>query len=119
MSRFRKENKLEKRQALFRRIKAKFPERIPIICERSAVASKDFPSIDKVKYLVPCGSTVGEFIANIRKRMEIPAHQALFLFAGEKNILPPVAEPIEFLYDREKSEDGFLYFQYSGENTFG
>lgn len=119
MSRFRKENNLEKRQGLFRRIKSKFPDRVPIICEKSLVAAKDFPSVEKIKYLVPSGSTVGEFIANIRKRIDIPAHQALFMFVGDNNVLPPVATPIEILYDKEKSDDGFLYFQYSGENTFG
>lgn len=119
MSQFQREKNMEQRKALYRRIKAKFPERIPIICERSSASNNDVPKLDKVKYLVPTGCTVGEFIANIRSKMDIPSHQALFMFVGENNILPPVAMTIETLYDKEKSEDGFLYFQYSGENTFG
>ena len=118
MSSFRKENKESQRTSLCRRIHVKFPDRIPIICEKSQKAGDDVPTLDKIKFLVPKESTVGEFIANVRGRMSLPPHQAIFMFVGG-NVLPPVSSNMETLYINHKSSDGFMYFEYSGENTFG
>jgi len=35
------------------------------------------------------------------------------------NALPPTASLMSTIYEENKDEDGFLYVQYSGENTFG
>ena len=42
----------------------------------------------------------------------------MFLFL-EGNTLAPTAELVSSLYETHKDEDGFLYMEYSGENTFG
>jgi GABA(A) receptor-associated protein len=44
------------------RILEKYPDRIPIICEKEQRASKDCPEIDKNKYLVPDDFAFGQFI---------------------------------------------------------
>ena len=54
------------------RILTKYPDRIPIIIERSQHCSKDIPVVDKKKYLVPCDLTIGEFMYVLRKRFHIP-----------------------------------------------
>lgn len=97
------------------RIRSKFQDRIPVICER--VEESDIPNIDKRKYLVPCDLTVGQFVYVIRRRIHLPSEKAIFIFV--KDILPPTAALMSTIYDQYKDEDGFLYIVYSGENTFG
>lgn len=84
------------------------------------------------RYLVPSDITVGKFVYEIRKHMKLSPEKAIFLFVN--NTLPPTGMRVAFclgwyllvagalvasIYERYKDEDGFLYFTYSGENTFG
>ena len=101
------------------RILSKYPNRIPIIIERSEECSNDIPVVDKKKYLVPNDITTGQFTYIIRKRIELEPEKAIFLFAGEDFTIPPSSSLISEIYNNYKDEDGFLYFTYSGENTFG
>lgn len=94
----------------------KYPERIPIICEKNSKA-KNTSELDKKKYLVPCDLTIGQFIYVIRKRLSIKPEMALYIFIN--GAIPPSAEFIQTIYERHKDEDGFLYVTYSFENTFG
>ncbi|KAG7812086.1 hypothetical protein KL921_001318 [Ogataea angusta] len=97
------------------RIRGKFLDRIPVICEK--VEESDIPEIDKRKYLVPSDLTVGQFVYVIRKRIQLPSEKAIFIFVND--ILPPTASLMSTIYEQYKDEDGFLYILYSGENTFG
>ena len=106
----------ESRKAEAGRIRSKYPDRIPVICERGDT-DKNVPDIDKKKYLVPADLTVGQFVYVIRKRIKMKAEKALFLFINGS--LPPTSEIMSNVYDQHKDEDGFLYIEYSGENTFG
>jgi GABA(A) receptor-associated protein len=99
------------------RVLEKYPDRTPIICERSKSAGADCPFIDKNKYLVPNGLSVGQFIYIIRKRMNLPSEKALFLFIN--GTIPPTSSMIGSVYACHKDSDGFLYVTYSLENTFG
>ena len=101
------------------RILSKYPNRIPIIIERSDECSDDIPVVDKKKYLVPNDITTGQFTYIIRKRIELEPEKAIFLFAGDDYTIPPSSSLISEIYNNYKDEDGFLYFTYSGENTFG
>jgi len=114
-SSFKHEHPLEKRQAEAARIRDKYPDRIPVIVEKAE--KSDIPDIDKKKYLVPADLTVGQFVYVIRKRIKLSSEKAIFIFV--KNVLPPTAAMMSSIYDEHKDEDGFLYFTYSGENTFG
>jgi GABA(A) receptor-associated protein len=114
-SSFKQEHPLEKRQAEAARIRDKYPDRIPVIVEKAE--KSDIPDIDKKKYLVPADLTVGQFVYVIRKRIKLSSEKAIFIFV--KNVLPPTAAMMSSIYEEHKDEDGFLYFTYSGENTFG
>lgn len=105
----------EKRKSEAERIRAKYPDRVPVICEKAD--RSDIPDIDKKKYLVPADLTVGQFHYVIRKRIKLAPEKALFLFSG--NSIPPNAALMSTVYEEQKDEDGFLYIQYSGESTFG
>eukprot|EP00906_Rhabdomonas_costata_P008526 RCo012139 len=112
---FKKENSFEKRKAEAERMRAKYPERVPVICEKAPRST--VPDIDKKKYLVPSDLTVGQFAFVIRKRIHLPEHQALFVLVN--NSMPPQPDLMAGVYERSKDDDGFLYVRYSGENTFG
>ena len=94
----------------------KYPDRIPIICERQGT---NIPPADRSKYLVPMDLTMGQFLYVIRKRLSLDPSLGLFLFIGNDGLLMNNAKLISECYNEHKDKDGFLYLKYSGENTFG
>lgn len=115
-SEFREKYSYPKRKDESTRIISKYPDRIPIICERRGI---NIPKVDKHKYLVPRELTIGQFLFVIRNRMKIDPSIGLYLFIGNGSILANTAMLISDCYNNNKDEDGFLYINYSGENTFG
>lgn len=115
MPSFKTEHSPDKRKMESARIRSKYPDRIPVICEKAAKAS--VPDIDKKKYLVPSDLTVGQFVYVIRKRIKLPAEQAIFIFVNGN--IPPNAALMSAIFDEHADADGFLYVTYSGESTFG
>ena len=114
---FKNENSFSKRLCESQRIMHKYPDRVPIICQRYKKASASCPLIDKKKYLIPNDLTVAQFIYVIRRRLTLPKDVALYMFVNGK--IPTNSELISTLYETEKENDGFIYFYYSQENTFG
>lgn len=112
---FKKEHSFDKRKSEAQRILDKYPDRIPVICEKAE--KSDIPDIDKKKYLVPSDLSVGQFVYVIRKRIKLNPEKAIFIFVN--NALPPTSALMSQIYQEQKDEDGFLYVNYSGENTFG
>lgn len=105
----------DKRLLEARRILTRYPNRIPIICEKSK--NQNLPDINKNKYLVTQDLTIGQFICVIRSRMRLPATFSLFVLIDGH--IPSSASMIGELYDQYKHSDGFLYVEYCQENTFG
>lgn len=112
---FKEENTFEQRKAESAKIRAKYPDRIPVVVEKAQ--NSHVPDIDKRKFLVPSDISVAQFMWIIRKRIQLPSEKALFLFVGK--ILPQSSASMGQIYEEQKDEDGFLYIAYSGENTFG
>ena len=84
MSKFKNDHDFDKRKKEADKIRAKYPERIPVICEKSA--NSDISDIDKKKYLVPGDLTVSQFVYVIRKRIKLAPEKAIFIFVN--NTLP-------------------------------
>jgi|LauGreDrversion4_2_1035121.scaffolds.fasta_scaffold00184_26 GABA(A) receptor-associated protein len=115
---FKKKHSFEDRKKESERVINVYPERVPIICERSnSTSSKTIPDIDKQKYLVPRDLTVGQFMFVIRKRIKLAPEIALYFFIN--GTIPPSSELLSNIYSNHVDKDGFLYVEYSGENTFG
>lgn len=114
---FKSEVSFDKRLEESIRIRTKYPDRIPIICEKVDIKNSDIPTIDKRKYLVPSDLTIGQFLYVIRNRMKLPPEKAIFLFVGGS--IPQITSIISQIYESKKDIDGFLYIKYSSENTFG
>jgi len=99
------------------RVLAKYPDRIPVICQKRNV-NDDTPLIKKTKYLVPRDLTVAQFMSVVRKKIDLSEEKALFFYVNNFSI-PKASEEIQNIYCKEKDEDEFLYFTYCLENTFG
>lgn len=99
------------------RIRAKYPDRVPIICEKSYRNDVSLPDLDKSKYLVPQDLSIGQFMYVIRKRLKLEQTEALYLFAGGHIVTG--CNTCGMAYDDYKDSDGFLYLKYSKESTFG
>ena len=115
MPSFKTEHSQEKRKVESARIRSKYPDRIPVICEKTP--KSNVPDIDKKKYLVPSDLTVGQFVYVIRKRIKLPAEHAIFIFVNGN--IPSNASLMSAVFDEHADPDGFLYVTYSGESTFG
>lgn len=113
---FKEEKPFEQREKESKRVRAKYPDLVPVICER--VKNSELPNTMRRKYLVPQSLTMGQFMYVLRRRINLDANRAMFLFLGG-DTLAPTAELVSALYETHKDEDGFLYMKYSGENTFG
>lgn len=114
---FKNEFKFEDRIAEANRVLIKYPDRIPVICERSLTASKDCPFIDKRKYLVPRDLSIGQFLYIIRKRLKLPPEKAIFLFVN--GLIPSTTQMIGEIYEYHRDPDLYLYITYAYENVFG
>lgn len=114
---FKNEFKFEDRLSEAKRVLNKYPDRIPVICERESNVKKDCPLIDKRKYLVPVDLTMGQFLYIVRKRLKLAPEKALFLFVNGS--IPSTGSLIGEIYQRHKDTDCYLYITYAQENTFG
>ena len=114
-NRYKRTFPFEKRKEEAKRILEKYPDRVPVICER---VNKTVPDMDKRKFLVPKDITIGNFMYVIRKRMSISPDKSIFLFVNDTTLVP-IAKEMGIIYDEEKDKDGFLYIAYGGESTFG
>jgi GABA(A) receptor-associated protein len=114
---FKNEFTFEDRFIEATRVIEKYPDRVPIIVERSKTADRTCPIIDKKKYLVPRDLTMGQFVYVIRKRLKLEAEKAIFLFINKS--IHSSTKMIGEVYETNKDPDRFLYVNYSFENTFG
>lgn len=110
-----KEKKLEDRKNQALDIIKKYPERCPVIVTKDPTCS--LPSLSTHKFLVPRDITVSQFIHTIKNRNKIDASVALFVFIN--NTMPSTSQRMGNIYKKYKSDDYFLYIQYTSENTFG
>jgi GABA(A) receptor-associated protein len=100
-----------------KRICAKFPDRIPVVVERS----KSSPTLQQVhnpKFLAPKELTVGKFMFIIKRRLKMNSEQSLYLLAKDTFLINS-SSLLCSVFDQHKDKDGFLYITYSVENTFG
>merc|ERR1712211_64490 len=86
---YKEEHPFEKRE-----MRGKYPDRVPVIVEKSPKAR--IGDLDKKKYLVPSDLIVGQFYFLIRKRISLRPEDALFFFVN--NVIPPTSATMGSLY---------------------
>jgi len=113
---YKQKNPFENREAESRRIRSRYPDRVPVIVENDP-KDNQIPALDKVKYLVPNDLSMGQFIYVIRKRIKLAPEKAMFVMIN--GTLPPTSMLIGQIFNDHHDEDGFLYATIAGESTFG
>lgn len=97
----------------------KYPGYYPVVIEP---ASDKTPMISNTTFILSKNAKLPTVIREIRKRVNnVRPEDALFVFVGSDNNAHLVSNSstIEEIYNKYKDKDGFLYFRYSLENTFG
>jgi GABA(A) receptor-associated protein len=107
-----------KRRQEAEKIREKYPDRVPIICEK-APNCRSLSNVDKSKYLVPNDLTVSQFSFIIRKRLELSKDAALFLLVSGKHSITGDTSISEIYEKYSDKDDGFLYIAYTSELTWG
>lgn len=108
---------LDTRTSECRNIRTRYPQTIPVICEPGPNSVRNFNAKTLRKYIVPKNITVGQFVGIIRRQMKMPANNAMFLCVGETML--PTGYTIHAVHESYQAQDGFLYINYTMENTFG
>ena len=88
---FKMLHSFEKRKAESERINEKYPDKIPLILERSDASH--LPKIEKTKYLMQKDVTIGQFMYIIRKQIKINETESIF-FLVNNSIVPGTGETI-------------------------
>jgi GABA(A) receptor-associated protein len=98
------------------RILKKYPDKSPLIVEKSD--SSDVSDLEDNKWIIKQDLTVGQLIYIIRKRIKAPTSETLIIYVDNK-YLPNTGDMIGHLYKRHKDKDGFLYITYSKMEFLG
>lgn len=120
---FQNSYSLQKRLDEAKKIKMKYPDKIPVVVEivnSSGMFSFFNQSIqlDKKKYLVDKKNKIGDILHIIRKRTKINRTSTLYLHYANNEICN-MTDEIGNIYEDKKDADGFIYLLLSSENTFG
>ena len=114
---FKKENPiLSKRKEESNQILNKFPDKIPVICEKDPKSKIN--SILKTRYLIPKNYTVSQFSYLISKKIELKNEESFYLLANGINAISGKDTMYE-IYNKYKDEDDFLYITYTSELIWG
>jgi GABA(A) receptor-associated protein len=107
---------LEQRKEECKRIRSKYPQRIPVLIEMDKTC-KTLPSLDKKKFLIPHDYTIAGILWIIRERIKISDKKSIFIFVG--NRLLPATMLLSQAHAENKDEDGYLYITYTEQDAFG
>lgn len=112
-SQFKSQYTIEERKKQSSNILNKYKDSVPIYIDFTTLSKP----IEKSKFVIPNGFTMGQLLTAIRMKMSLNPACALFIFIN--NRLIPVTTVVSTVYETNKDEDGFLYVCCSEENTFG
>jgi GABA(A) receptor-associated protein len=103
-----------------RRMRARYPDRVPVLCERAP--HSDLPDIARKKFAVPATMLCGEFKYIVHKQVALASgglavDQTIYVFVGGTS--PKSSATMADLYEQHGSDDGFLYVSFCAENTLG
>jgi GABA(A) receptor-associated protein len=113
---FKSQHSLERRKDESKRIREKYPDKIPIILEKGDTSL--IPSIEKQKFLLQKDLTVGQYLYIIRKQIKLDPTESIFLLVNNTYI-PSNSATLADIYTTHADEDGYLYITYSAQQVFG
>ncbi|XP_034248709.1 microtubule-associated proteins 1A/1B light chain 3C-like [Thrips palmi] len=98
-------------------MRTKFPTKVPTIVKRFHKETS-LPLLEKVKFLVPEETTMSQFVAIIRKRMNLRPNQAIYLLVNNRSMMN-LSMTIAEVYNEHKDDDGMLHVTYASQEVFG
>jgi GABA(A) receptor-associated protein len=110
---FKSQYTFEERKKQSSNILNKYKDSVPVYIDFTNLSKP----IEKSKFVIPNGFTMGQLLAAIRMKVNLNPASALFMFIN--NRLIPVTTIVSTVYESNKDDDGFLYVCCSEENTFG
>ena len=125
-SEYRMKKPRDERKIEATHILTKYPKRIAIVLERSKTATIEDLHPEKLKWLVPQDMNVSQFIKTVHQKKKFAKVQGedgverdidLYLFIN--NVIIDTDASIQYLFDKNKHTDGFLYMKYSNKYDFG
>lgn len=121
---FEKQITPQKRKDDCARILKRYPERVPVICEKAPRAGAGVPQINSKKFLVPKQMTVSQLIVVVKNQLENEGHPGYnpntsLYFTLRNRTAVGQGTVLETAHQKHASEDGFLYMHYSEETAFG
>ena len=114
---YKQEKTFEQREGEFQRISRKYPDKIPVICEKDEKSKLN--KIEKTKYLIEKALNLTQFSSIIRKKLDIIDEKNALFFLVNGKITISGSVTMADIYKRYKDKDGFLYIAYSSEETWG
>ena len=93
---------------------AKHPDRVPVV----VIDVDGVLNLPKHKFLVLREHTMHEFMAIVRSRASVSAHQSIFFLCGN-HCMPEMNSQVCKVHLRFKDEDGVLRLLAKTENVFG
>jgi GABA(A) receptor-associated protein len=116
-STFQDKYPIDRRKEQSHSIRAKYPDKLPVIIEKLKNISSHIDDIPKSKYLIPEDLIVSQLMCIIRKYLNLTSADSIYLFSNDT--LLSTSETLYTTYGKYKADDGFLYIYYTSENTFG
>ena len=104
---------VEERKQAYNKLRSQFLNKIPTILEKDPKSNA--PNIDKNKYLNPEDFTISQFKIMIRKRINFPSNEVLFLLANGRDLLDDDSVLSDVYMRYKDPEDGFLYIVYTNQ----
>lgn len=113
---FKLQHTLDIRCEHYKKITEKYPDRIPIIMEKSELC-KNLENLKNPQLLANKNAPICDIIRYIRNNLKVTPTQSIYVMIG--NYGPGLGETIEEIHAKYKDRDGFLYIVYLTQNTFG
>ena len=114
---YKKSKNILERQNEAKEIIEKYPQRVPVICERDPTC--ELEEIQKKKYLVPYDMTGSQFSFIIRQKLRLTKESALFILINGKVSIVGNQTMSEIYQTYKDAEDNFLYITYTSQLTWG
>lgn len=108
---------LDQRKEQVRKLKLKYPDRIPILICKDPNVTSEIKEIPKHKFLVPKDITFGQLQHVVRKYVTLNSSEAIFMWCGYTQCAGSTL--ISQVYKEHKSLDNYLRIFFSGETCYG
>ena len=113
---FKMTNSFENRKAESKRVREKYPDKIPVIIEKSD--STTLGDIKKHKYLFQKELTMAQILLYVREQLNVQQTDTIILYVANKYI-PLNSELLSQVYEKYADKDGFMYITYTKQEAYG